>query len=53
MNKIELAVLWLAMLLVGCGGSLRGDANAGPNPDGGFYSAPMRIISSRSIARGA
>jgi PBP1b-binding outer membrane lipoprotein LpoB len=40
MNKIGLAVLWLAMLLVGCGGSLRGDANAGPNPGGGFYGAP-------------
>jgi hypothetical protein len=40
MNKIGLAVLWLATLLVGCGGSLRGDANAGPNPGGGFYGAP-------------
>jgi hypothetical protein len=40
MNKIGLAVLWLAMLLVGWRGSLRGDANAGPNPGGGFYGAP-------------
>ena len=40
MNKIRLAVLCLGMLLVGCGGSFRGNANAGPNPGGGFYGAP-------------
>jgi hypothetical protein len=39
MNKIGLAVLWLAMLLGGCGGSLRGDASAGANPGGGFMAA--------------
>jgi hypothetical protein len=40
MNKTGLAVLCLAILLAGCGGSLRGDASAGPNPGGGFYGAP-------------
>ena len=40
MNKAGLAMICLAMLLVGCGGSLRGDASAGPNPGGGFYGAP-------------
>jgi hypothetical protein len=40
MNKIGLAMLCLAMLLAGCGGSFRGDASAGPNPGGGFYGAP-------------
>jgi hypothetical protein len=39
MDKIGLAVLCLAMLLVGCGGSFRGNASARPNP-GGFYGAP-------------
>jgi PBP1b-binding outer membrane lipoprotein LpoB len=39
-NKIGLAVLCLAMLLAGCGGSLHGNASAGPNPGGGFYGAP-------------
>jgi hypothetical protein len=34
------ATLCLAMLLAGCGASLRGDASAGPNPGGGFYGAP-------------
>src|SRR5438046_979819 len=40
MNKVALVMIWLAVLLVGCGGSLRGDASAGPNPGGGFYGAP-------------
>jgi hypothetical protein len=40
MNKIGLAVLCFEMLIVGCGGSFRGDATAGPNPGGGFYGAP-------------
>jgi hypothetical protein len=40
MNKLALVVVCLATLLAGCGGSLRGDANAGPNPGGGFYGAP-------------
>ena len=40
MNKVALVMIWLAVLLAGCGGSLRGDASAGPNPGGGFYGAP-------------
>jgi hypothetical protein len=40
MNKFTIATLWLALLLSGCGGSLHGDASAGPNPGGGFYGAP-------------
>jgi hypothetical protein len=40
MNKAALVMIWLAVLLAGCGGSLRGDASAGPNPGGGFYGAP-------------
>jgi hypothetical protein len=39
MNKLALAVICLAMLLAGCGGPLTGDADAGPNPGGGFYGA--------------
>jgi hypothetical protein len=39
MRKLALAMLCL-VLLAGCGGSLRGDASAGPNPGGGFYGAP-------------
>jgi hypothetical protein len=40
MIKLALVTLWLAMLLTGCGGSFRGDADVGPNPGGGFYGAP-------------
>ena len=40
MNWIGLAMLCLVMLLGGCVGSFHGDANAGPNPGGGFYGAP-------------
>ena len=40
MNKVALVMIWLAVLLAGCGSSLRGDASAGPNPGGGFYGAP-------------
>ena len=40
MKKIAVAMICLAVLLAGCGGGLRGDANAGPNPGGGFYGAP-------------
>jgi hypothetical protein len=40
MKKVALVMIWLAVLLAGCGGSLRGDASAGPNPGGGFYGAP-------------
>jgi uncharacterized protein YceK len=38
MNRIStgLAVICLTMLLGGCG-SVTGDADAGPNPGGGFY----------------
>ena len=40
MNKVALVMIWLTVLPAGCGGSLRGDARAGPNPGGGFYGAP-------------
>jgi hypothetical protein len=40
MNKFGAAMICLAILLAGCGGSVRGDASAGPNPGGGFYGAP-------------
>lgn len=40
MSKTGLALLFLAVLLTGCGGSLQGDASAGPNPGGGYYGAP-------------
>ena len=40
MDKLGLAMILLTILLGGCGGSLRGDASAGPNPGGGFYGAP-------------
>jgi hypothetical protein len=40
MSKIGLALLCLAVLLAGCGGSFRGGASAGPNPGNGFYGAP-------------
>src|SRR5205814_1652690 len=40
MNKVALVMIGLAVLLAGCGGSLRDDASAGPNPGGGFYGAP-------------
>jgi hypothetical protein len=41
MNKLRLGlvVVGLAMLLAGCG-SVVGDADAGPNPGGGFYTGP-------------
>ena len=39
-NNMPLVMIWLAVLLAGCGSSLRGDASAGPNPGGGFYGAP-------------
>jgi hypothetical protein len=40
MDRLPAIVICLAMLLAGCGGSLRGDASAGPNPGGGFYGVP-------------
>jgi hypothetical protein len=40
MNKIRMAMLCLTMLLASCGGFIRADASAGPNPGGGFYGAP-------------
>ena len=38
MDRRAVIAIFLAMLLAGCGGSLRGNASAGPNPGGGFYS---------------
>jgi PBP1b-binding outer membrane lipoprotein LpoB len=40
MTKLGLAIICSMMLLAGCSSSLKGDANAGPNPGGGFYGAP-------------
>jgi hypothetical protein len=40
MDKLGLATILLTILLAGCSGSLRGDANAGRNPGGGFYDGP-------------
>jgi hypothetical protein len=40
MSRLALVLIGLGMLLAGCGGSLRGDVNGGPNPGGGFYGAP-------------
>ena len=40
MLLVAMVTLCWAMSLAGCGGSLRGDASAGPNPGGGFYGAP-------------
>jgi hypothetical protein len=45
-DSVAVIVICLAMLLAGCGGSLRGDASAGPNPGGGFYS-PSNIDNGR------
>ena len=46
MDRVAVIVTCLAMLLAGCGGSLRGNASAGPNPGGGFYS-PSNIDNGR------
>jgi hypothetical protein len=40
MKRLRLAVICSMILLAGCGGSLQGNASAGPNPGGGFYGAP-------------
>ena len=39
MKKVEMAVVYLAMVLNGCA-SGHGDADAGPDPGGGFYDGP-------------
>jgi hypothetical protein len=38
-DSVAVIFICLAVLLAGCGGSLRGDASGGPNPGGGFYSS--------------
>jgi hypothetical protein len=42
MGRLALIAICLAILLAGCDGpgGVRGNANAGPNPGGGFYGAP-------------
>jgi hypothetical protein len=45
-DRVAVIMICLAMLLAGCGGSLRRDASAGPNPGGGFYS-PSNIDNGR------
>ena len=46
MDRVALIIIGLAVLLAGCGGSPRGNASAGPNPGGGFYS-PSNIDNGR------
>ena len=46
MDTLAVIVICLAVLLAGCGRSLRGNASAGPNPGGGFYS-PSNIDNGR------
>ena len=46
MDRVALIIIGLGVLLAGCGGSLRGNASAGPNPGGGFYS-PSNIDNGR------
>jgi hypothetical protein len=46
MDRFSGIVICLAMLLAACGGPVRGDASAGPNPGGGFYS-PSNIDNGR------
>jgi hypothetical protein len=45
-DRFAAMLICLAVLLAGCGGSVRGDASAGPNPGGGFYS-PSNIDNGR------
>lgn len=37
--KLGLVIVGITVLLAGCG-SVVGDANAGPDPGGGFYTGP-------------
>lgn len=46
MDRLAVIVICLTILLAGCGGTLRGNASAGPNPGGGFYS-PSNIDNGR------
>ena len=51
--KSGLAVICLAMLLAGCAGSVAvGDADAGPNPGGGFYDGPNINVGQINPSRG-
>jgi len=53
MNKLRLglAVTCLAMLLAGCASAV-GDANAGPDPGGGFYDGPNLNVGQINPSRG-
>jgi hypothetical protein len=49
--KSGLAVICLAMLLAGCAGTV-GNADAGPNPGGGFYDGPNINVGHINPSRG-
>jgi hypothetical protein len=48
-DKLAVIAICLAMLVAGCGGSSRGDASAGPNPGGGFYTPRWRDATKTSV----
>ena len=51
--KSGLAVICLAMLLAGCAGARAvGNADAGPNPGGGFYDGPNINVGHINPSRG-
>ena len=51
--KSGLAVICLAMLLAGCAGAgAVGNADAGPNPGGGFYDGPNINVGHINPSRG-
>jgi hypothetical protein len=54
MNDLKngLAVICLAMLLAGCAGAAVGNADAGPNPGGGFYDGPNINVGHINPSRG-
>jgi hypothetical protein len=49
--RFGLAVICLAMLLGGCASAI-GDADAGPNPGGGFYDGPNINVGHVNPVRG-
>ncbi len=49
--RFGLAVMFLAMLLDGCASAI-GDADAGPDPGGGFYDGPNLKVGHINPVRG-
>lgn len=49
--RFRLAVICLVMLLDGCASAI-GDADAGPNPGGGFYNGPKMNVGHINPVRG-